>query len=121
MAASKVEIREQLAWKVALCRGCPDAEVALLLALTPNVSELAISLPAPLHLDEYEFFWTALLREATRLNPGRGVHRFRQLTKVYCTSEAGHPRNPHSRGWFRCPLYCIAYFLKLPSLQYLSV
>lgn len=113
--ASRVDLKaSSQAWKIPLCRGYEDAEIALSLALTPNLKDLHITLPPPVPYQEYEtFYFRALIREATRLNPGRGVHRFNCLT----TLSVGPAWAEEWDARFEFPLYCVADFLKLPSLQ----
>ena len=104
------DLDSRLDWLICLCRGDEDAEIALLLALLPNVERLQIVFPN-VGMDRYGiFFFHLIVQEA--LNPDRPtMHTFSRLKVLEARSY-----------WMEeidvgLPLYCFTHFFRLPCIE----
>lgn len=121
-AASCIDTEKILhSWNLALCRGSEDAEIALLLALTPNLKSLTIRISS---LSAYkslsESCTGSFIREATLpcSYPRGGVHTFKSLTDF--TLEQLNSRAEQAVNTNYSSLEgddFLGNILKLPSLQ----
>lgn len=115
LATRKIWIRKPWAvkWVSYLACGIEDAEVALLLSLTPNLSELDIALPNFHEKRSHELFYRRIFEDA--LYPdveGHSQNTFKHLRRIHAV--LWQPNNPPTSGF---PLYPISEMVRLPSLK----
>lgn len=105
-------------WRTALSNGREDAEVALLLSLTPNIKKLVIGYPAPLIATGDDFVLDSLLAKTVSSGPERGVEIFKNLRELTIHSERSS-RVEAEKSTF--PLQYLLACLSLPSLRFFYV
>lgn len=114
LATRKIWIRKPWAvkWVSYLACGIEDAEVALLLSLTINLTELDIALPNFHEKRSHELFYRRIFEDA--LSPGVEGHSqnaFKQLRRIHAV--LWEPKNTPNFGF---PLHPISEMVRLPSL-----
>ncbi|KAF1350871.1 hypothetical protein BDV97DRAFT_350573 [Delphinella strobiligena] len=113
-AASKLlpEGASRTEWLIALCRGDEDAEVALLLALLPNVERLQVILPKVFAPDEYHFFFFhRILQQAISRQEPSNMHTFSRLKRLEARC---YSLGDSDIG---LPIYPFSTFFHLPQLE----
>ncbi|GAB7350542.1 hypothetical protein MBLNU459_g1125t1 [Dothideomycetes sp. NU459] len=115
LATKEIWLRKPWAvkWVSYLACGIEDAEVALLLSLTTNLTELDIALPNFYEKRGHELFYRRIFEDA--LGEDAGGHSqtaFKQLRRIHTV--LWQPTNPPAYGF---PLYPVSEMIRLPSLE----